>query len=123
ADIVGASKVDLGDVWVIPPTLTLQYHFLPDEKFRPYIGAGVNYTIFTDPNKGVTVNDTDYDNSFGYALQVGADIGLTEKFFLNFDLKKLYLETDADVKALGTTVSTDVDIDPWLVGAGIGYRF
>ena len=114
---------DLGDVWLIPPTLTLQYHFLPDGKIRPYAGAGLNYTIFFEENEGLFVSDTSYDNSFGYALQAGVDIGITEKFAFNIDLKKLYLETEAEVKALGETFKTDVDIDPWLLGFGIAYRF
>ncbi len=114
---------DLGDVWLIPPTLSLQYHFLPDGKIRPYVGAGLNYTIFFEENEGLFVNDTSYDNSFGYALQAGVDIGITEKFAFNIDLKKLYLETEAEVKALGETFKTDVDIDPWLLGFGIAYRF
>ncbi|MDZ7833472.1 MAG: OmpW family outer membrane protein [Desulfobacterales bacterium] len=114
---------DLGDVWLIPPTLTLQYHFMPDAKIRPYVGAGLNYTIFFEENEGLFVNDTSYDNSFGYALQAGVDIGITEKFAFNIDLKKLYLETEAEVKALGETFKTDVDIDPWLLGFGIAYRF
>ncbi|HMA87053.1 MAG TPA: OmpW family outer membrane protein [Desulfosalsimonadaceae bacterium] len=123
--------VDLGDVWLIPPTLTLQYHFLPDGKIRPYVGAGLNYTIFFEENEGTVVLDTDYDDSFGYALQLGADIGITENFAFNIDLKKLYLETEAEVTVPGAavggdapaTVKTDVDIDPWLLGFGIAYRF
>jgi len=124
--------VDLGDVWLIPPTLTLQYHFLPDAKIRPYVGAGVNYTIFFEENAGTIVLDTGYDNAFGYALQAGVSIGITDNFDFNIDLKKLYLETEADVTlpagAVGpgsaiTKVKTDVDIDPWLLGAGIAYRF
>ena len=124
-------NVDLGDVWLIPPTLTLQYHLMPDAKIRPYIGAGINYTIFFEENEGTVVLDTGYDNAFGYAFQVGMDIGITENFAFNIDIKKLYLETEADVTVPGAvvgldtpaTVETDVDIDPWLLGFGIAYRF
>lgn len=115
--------VDLGDVWLIPPTLTLQYHFLPNSRIRPYVGAGVNYTIFFEENEGVTVDDTSYDDSFGYAAQAGMDIGINKNFFFNIDVKKLWLDTDAEVTAGGVKLKTDVDIDPWLIGFGIGYRF
>jgi len=117
-------NVDLGDVWLVPPTLLLQYHFMPDAKIRPYVGAGVNYTIFFDGNAGTVALDTDYDEAFGYALQAGIDIGITENFAFNIDVKKLYLGTEAEVTIAGpTTVKTDVDIDPWLLGVGIAYRF
>ena len=123
--VLGTDQTDfeLGDVWLIPPTLLLQYHFMPDAKIRPYFGAGINYTIFFEEDEGLFVNDTSYDNSFGYAFQAGMDIGITENFAFNIDLKKLFLETEAEVKALGGTFKTDVDIDPWLLGAGIAYRF
>jgi outer membrane protein len=115
-------KVDLGDVKLLPPTLTLQYHLMPDAKIRPYVGAGVNYTVFFDDDPGAA-NSIDYDNAFGLALQAGVDIELDEHWAINFDVKKIWLDTDVSVRALGTTVKTNVDIDPWLFGVGLGYRF
>lgn len=117
-----AGDVDLGDVKLLPPTLTLQYHFLPDGKIRPYVGAGVNYTVFFDDDPGDAMG-IDYDNAFGLALQAGVDIEINEHWAVNFDVKKIWLETDVSVRALGTTVKTDVDIDPWLLGVGLAYRF
>ena len=124
-------NVDLGDVWVVPPTLTLQYHFMPEGKVRPYVGAGVNYTIFCDGNAGTVALDTDYDEAFGYAFQAGVDIEITKNFAFNIDVKKLYLGTEVEVTVPGAvvgqippaTVKTDVDIDPILLGIGIAYRF
>ena len=115
--------VDLGDIWLLPPTLTVQYHILPDGKFRPYVGAGVNYTVFFNEDEGPVATAIDYDNAFGWALQAGFDVGLNDQWALNFDVKKLWLSTDVDVSALGTVVSTEVDIDPWLIGFGVAYRF
>jgi outer membrane protein len=115
-------KVDLGDVKLLPPTLTLQYHLIPGGKIRPYVGAGVNYTVFFDEDPGAA-NSIDYDNAFGLALQAGVDIELDEHWAINFDVKKIWLDTDVSVKALGTTVKTNVDIDPWLLGVGVAYRF
>ncbi len=114
--------VDLGDVKLLPPTLTLQYHFLPDGKIRPYVGAGVNYTVFFDDDPG-DATGIDYDNAFGLALQAGVDIEISDHWAVNFDVKKIWLNTDVSVRALGTTVKTDVDIDPWLLGVGLAYRF
>ena len=115
-------NLDLGDVWLLPPTLTAQYHFMPDSRFRPYVGAGVNYTIFYNEDAGAA-NDIDYDDNFGFALQAGFDIGLNDHWALNFDVKKIWLSTDVTVHALDTAVQTEVDIDPWLVGVGVAYRF
>lgn len=119
---LGAS-VDLGDVWLIPPTLTLQYHFDPKGKISPYVGAGVNYTIFYGNDPGVALGNS-YDNGFGYLVQAGVDIELDKKWSLNFDVKKVWLNTDVQVQAgLASPVNAKVDIDPWIFGVGVGYRF
>lgn len=115
-------NIDLGDVKLLPPTLTLQYHFVPDGKFRPYVGTGVNYTIFFDDDPGAATS-IDYDDGFGFALQAGIDIGINKHWAVNFDVKKIWLETDVSVSAFGANVKTEVDIDPWLFGVGLAYRF
>ncbi|MBL7187454.1 MAG: OmpW family protein [Phycisphaerae bacterium] len=120
--IPGVGKYDLGDVKLLPPTLTLQYHFIPDGKLRPYVGAGVNYTIFFDDDPG-TASSIDYDNAFGFALQAGFDVGINENWAINFDVKKIWLDTDVSAKTALGTVKTKVDIDPWLFGVGLAYRF
>lgn len=115
--------VDLGDVWLLPPTLLLQHHFVSDSKFKPYIGAGVNYTFFyreDAPNSG-PVNDIDYDDGFGFALQAGVDYHYKDNWYLNLDVKHIWLDTDVSVNNGGVT--GNVDIDPWLIGVGIGYRY
>src|SRR5690606_28290768 len=115
-------SIDLGDVSLLPPTLTAQYHH-EFGKFKPYVGAGLNYTIFYGADSG-EMRSVKYENSLGYALQVGGDYEIAENTFLNFDVKKLYLSTDVEVKTYdGTKVTADVDIDPWIIGLGVGYRF
>ena len=110
---------------MLPPTLTLQYHFA-NEGFRPYLGAGLNYTIFYGADSGDVADDVSYDNSVGFAFQGGFDIDLDEKWFLNLDAKYILLSTDATVDAttaLGATVGADVDINPLIIGVGVGMRF
>ncbi|ACI99009.1 OmpW/AlkL family protein [Rhodospirillum centenum] len=117
------AKVDLGDVWLLPPTLTAQYHFNPKGQVSPYIGLGVNYTIFYNVDEGAA-RDIDYDNSFGFALQAGVDFALNERWSLNLDVKKLWLSTDVSIDAgLPSRIKADVDLDPWIIGVGFGYRF
>lgn len=120
-----AGTIDLGDVWLLPPTLTLQYHFTGGMA-KPYLGAGVNYTIFYSADQGPVADDVSYDNSLGFALQGGLDYALTDKWFINLDIKKIFLQTDATVNAttaLGATVNADVDINPLILGIGVGLKF
>lgn len=113
---------NLGDVWLLPPTLTLQYHFNITDQIKPYVGAGVNYTIFYGVDDGAFV-DIEYDDSFGVALQAGVDIAIDDHWGVNFDVKKLFLNTDVKVNTGAGIIRADVDIDPWIIGAGISYRF
>lgn len=115
----------VGDVSLLPPTLTAQYHFLPDSRYSPYLSAGINYTIFYGEDAaGGTITNTSYDDNFGYALGGGFDIAVQDGWSLNFDVKKLFLSTTVrgDSPALGKWES-DVDLDPVLVSVGVGYRF
>ena len=109
------------DLWVLPPTLTLQYH-LPMGAFKPYIGAGVNYTIILDSDAtGAIGGVDDWDDAFGFALQAGFDYAIDDRWSFNFDVKKIWLNLDAEVTP--ANVNASVDLDPWVIGAGIGYRF
>lgn len=114
--------VPLGDVQLLPPTLTAQYHFTPDAKVSPYVGAGINYTFMFDADAaGGAVTDLHFDDAFGFALQAGADIKVGEKWFLNVDVKKIFLKTDAHAN-LGA-IESRVTLDPWLFGVGFGRKF
>ena len=123
-----AGNVDLGSVWLLPPTLTAQYHFYTSDQkvFKPYIGAGINYTLFYNVKSG-DVAGVEYDNAIGYAAQLGFDLMLDDKFFINVDAKRLFLSTDVTVDASnlapGLSIPAEVDINPWLVGVGVGMKF
>jgi outer membrane protein len=124
-DVDASDGTDLGSVWLLPPTLTLQYHFLPKERFSPYVGAGVNYTLFYNEKKGA-LRSISYEDGFGIALQAGIDYAISGPWSLNVDVKKLWLSTDVKGvhpnPAVGA-VKADVDINPWIFGVGLGYRF
>lgn len=122
AEGTALGDVDLGDVWLLPPVLALQYHFAPKATVSPYLGAGVNLTLFYGEDApGGTVTDIDYDTSFGPALQAGVDIQINDGWMLNLDLKKVWLNTDVSLN--GGAITADVDIDPWIFGIGFGTRF
>jgi outer membrane protein len=111
----------LGGVNVLPPTLLLQYHFNHAGKVRPYFGAGINYTLFY--NNGLNAGGTGIsvsNHSFGPALQFGVDVQVTKKLFVNVDLKKIWMHTDATLagQSLGR-----LHIDPLILGVGVGMKF
>ena len=107
----------IGSTKILPINVTAQYHFAPGGKFRPYVGAGFNYTSFSDVNILGGAVDLD-SSSFGPVLQAGLDWAFADKWMLNVDLKKVWISTDASGAASG-----GVDIDPLVYGIGIGYKF
>lgn len=112
---------DLGDTWVFPPIVTLQYHFDSMNGFKPYVGAGVEYMAFFNEGNSTTLNAvTNIDNAWGFALQAGFDLEIGNGMYLNADVKKVFLDTEA---TWGTGHRADVDVDPWIFSVGLGYRF
>ncbi|OWY39076.1 hypothetical protein CEK28_09315 [Xenophilus sp. AP218F] len=121
---ITANGADIGKVSVLPPTLTLQYHFAPEATFRPYVGAGINYTRFYDTGlNALGTNISVKQNSWGGALQVGADVAINKDWFVNFDVKKLWISTDVTADQLGGAKLGTLDVNPWVFGLGIGTKF
>lgn len=119
------SGLDLGKTWVLPPTVTLQYHLDPDSRsFRPYIGAGVNYTkFFGHGDADPSISKVKLRDSVGFALQAGFDVPINDHWTFNVDVKKVWMNTKATVEVAGPDIQAKVDIDPVIVGVGFGYRF
>ena len=120
------ANLKLGNAWLLPPTLTVQYHPLPKAKFSPYIGAGVNYTFFYNETASHAngIRSVRLTDAPGAAIQAGIDIELTEHLSLNLDVKQIFLNTNAKVSLMsGGYLKSSVDINPLLIGFGIGYRF
>ena len=115
---LSAGGTAIGSLKHLPPSLLLQYHFTDLPGFKPYVGAGVNYTRFSSIRLPAGV-DVDR-NSFGGALQLGVDIPVAKDVYLNFDVKKVYIKTD--VSAAGNKIGT-FKVDPVLFGIGLGWRF
>lgn len=116
--------VSVGKAWLLPPTVTLQYHFTNFGAFKPYVGAGPNFTVFfSQKAAGGTVTAVDIKNTFGFALQAGFDYMLDEHWGFNFDVKKIFLRPDVDLTVGGVATTGKLNIDPWIIGAGGVYRF
>jgi outer membrane protein len=120
-----AGTGDVGSSWLLPPTLTAQYHFYLTDTIKPYVGAGVNYTFFLDEKQKGVFTAFNLKNSFGLALQAGVDIMLDKNWGINVDVKKLFLQSDyrAVVGNGAAVVTGKAKIDPWLIGAGVTYKF
>ncbi len=114
---VYSNGADIGSLKHLPPTLMVQYHF-PMSGFKPYVGAGVNYTRFSSVNLPAAVDIE--RSSWGPALQAGVDIPLSGNLYLNLDVKKVYIRTDVSVAGVNRGT---FKIDPVLFGVGLGWRF
>lgn len=133
-----ASAVDvgnqyLGKVNLLPPTLTAQWHFNPDQMIDPYVGAGFNYTNSLDRKLTfsagtLNTNDIRIDRSmFGLVAQAGVDVNLGSGWLINADVKYINVSTDVKERAAGSSAAwtkiDKLDINPWVFGVGIGKRF
>lgn len=120
----GALGGKVGSAKHLPPTLGVQYHFAPKAKVRPYVGVGVNYTHFWDEKltaAGQTVlGSVELEDSVGLAGQVGVDVDINAKWFVNADVRYINIETKGTTANVGIV---KVDVDPWVFIVGLGTRF
>ena len=119
--IVGNKRA--GHVWLLPPTLTLQYRFTQWDWVKPYIGTGPNWTIFYNSKPGELTSMKYKRHRFGWAIQLGLDFPIKNGWYVNLDAKKLFLRNTAQATLGAVKFRARVRLDPWLLGFGIGYRF
>lgn len=131
----GVAGVDeVAEVKHLPPTVALQYFPMSsDSAFQPYVGLGLNYTLFFDEEatsafKAATGDsdiDVDLDDSIGFAFQLGCDYGISDNLVLNAAIWKIDIDTSATIKTDSPfgTINVDVDIDPMVYMLGVGYKF
>ena len=112
----------VAEVSHLPPTVTAQYHFDTAGNLSPYVGLGLNYTLFFDEETlgPLAGTDLDLDGSVGLAAQLGLDIDLDNNWLLNLDVR--YIDLESDAKLDGAAL-TKVDVSPWVIGLAIGKRF
>lgn len=114
-----AGSNSCGNIDLLPPIITGQWHFSPGENIRPYVSAGINYNIFGDSTGTLDAINAKVDDTLGYAIGAGVDFGITNALAINLDVKQLFIEAD---------VTTDLgndkfDIDPMVVSVGVAYSF
>ncbi len=121
---ISSNGTEIGSLKHLPPTLTLQYHFTGLGAFRPYVGAGVNYTNFSSvefaPAVQAALKPGIKHNSYGLAVQIGADVEIAKNTYLNFDVKKVKLDTT--IYSNGASAGK-FKVNPTLASVGLGWRF
>jgi len=125
AAAIGQGSDLIGATGMLPLTVTAQYHFTPKPGINPYVGLGLNYTLFSQEESGLNGVNLSVDNTFGFAAQFGVDIGFHEKWFLNADLKYIDMSSTMSLAnpSSGVTDKTDLKISPWIFGVGLGTYF
>lgn len=119
----------VSDAQLIPATITLKLHF-DAGGIKPYVGAGPTYFLWVKDEPGAAtiplgVTETDLSDEFGFALQAGFDVPLGDDgFSLGVDAKRYFVGTTARWFAGNTVaIETEHNLDPWVISAGVGYRF
>ncbi|MBE5202075.1 outer membrane protein OmpW [Pectobacterium quasiaquaticum] len=119
----------IAEVKHLPPSLVAQYYFGDKEdKLRPYLGVGLNYTMFfdekfNDTGKNAQLSDLSLKNSWGLAAQAGLDYNLDKNWLVNMSVWWMDIDTDVKFKAGNNQQSIHTTLDPWVFMFGLGYRF
>ena len=132
----GSVNHDLGSVNLLPPTLTAQWHFMPDTMVDPYVGAGgafvlgMDRTLTANVSSGAALLPIHIDRSaFGAVLQAGFDVNLQDKWLVNFDVKKIWVNTTVKLDGTGALTPAGfqkidkLDLNPLVLSIGIGKKF
>jgi len=127
--VLGVDGANLGEVSHLPPTLSALYYFDTNTAFKPYIGLGINYTIFFDEEfsaapKSLGLSNLELDSSFGLSAQIGADFHLDEQWSLNASIRYIDIDTEATFEVGGASVGkASIDVDPMVYSLMLGYKF
>jgi outer membrane protein len=119
----GTGNTNVGKITALPPSLLAQYHFTDLGSFKPYIGAGVNYTIFGNRQNfpgaaGLQVEPS----SFGVVGQIGADYMFDKNWGANIDLKYATIATNVQTASNGANIGK-LTLNPWMPAVGVTYKF
>lgn len=127
---LGLGGIDAGEAKHLPPTVSLLYFPRdPSEKFQPYFGLGLNYTVFFDEGVDSELESVlgdgslDLDASFGVAAQAGFDYMISDQLFVNASVFWIDIDTDAEFEFASNRIDVDVEIDPLVYLLTLGWKF
>jgi outer membrane protein len=120
----GAGNANVGKITALPPSLLAQYHFTDLGAFKPYIGAGVNYTVFGNRQNfyGAGAGLQVEPSSFGVVGQIGADYMFDKNWGANIDLKYATIATNVQQVSGGANIGK-LTLNPWMPAVGVTYKF
>lgn len=127
--VLGVDGAKLAEVSQLPPTLSALYYFDTSSKFKPYVGAGINYTIFFDEEfeaapESLGLSDLTLDGSFGLSVQIGADYQINDKWHVNASARYISIESEATFDVAGDNIGkATIDVDPMVYSIMLGYKF
>ena len=116
-------SLNLGEFTIVQMMAYMQYHFDPmgGADISPYVGAGAGYWFLFDENDSVDSTNLDLDRTFATGIEFGADVPITDNIAFNLDAKKYWVDTD--VLSRGPNITADLELNPIIVGFGLGYKF
>lgn len=126
---LGVDGAKLAEVTHLPPTLSALYYFDTGTAFKPYVGAGLNYTIFFNEEfesapQSLGLSNLELDGSFGYSFQIGADYEIDKNWSLNVSARYIDISTNVSFDVGGDSIgSSTVDVDPMVYSIMLGYKF
>ena len=113
---------EIGTTWLLPPTLTVQWRPFSNSWAQPYVGAGVNYTLFYGNDCSLPSTSMSLSHSWGPAVQGGMDLFFYQDWLFNLDVKYIWIGTDATLSG-GVPGKVHVNINPWVFGFGFGRKW
>ena len=125
----GLDGAKLAEVSHLPPTLSALYYFDTSTAFKPYVGLGINYTIFFEEEfeaapKSLGLSNLKLDGSFGFSAQVGADYEIDKNWSVNVSARYIGISSDASFDVGGASIGTaKVDVNPMVYSIMLGYKF
>ena len=127
-DAGDSNCTDCGLVWLVPLTAIGQYHYPVYGPWDPYVGLGVTWVApFRSGSCDLAdagLESLDLEGGAGFEVQLGVNYQLDNRWYANFDLR--YSGVSIDARATtedGDLPPVALDIDPFVIGIGVGYKF
>lgn len=127
--VLGVDAAKLGEVSHLPPTISALYYFDSKAQVKPYVGVGLNYTIFFEEEfeaapKSLGLTNLELDGSFGVSVQVGADYHLSDNWHVNASIRYIDIQSDATFDVAGSSIGkAEINVDPMVYSLMLGYKF
>ena len=129
-DLVGGdwNGIDGGPVWLVPLTAIAQYHVQVYGPWDPYFGLGITwiqpFSSLSSELRDAGVEDLDLEGGIGVAAQAGVNYQMNNRWYANLDISYLGASIDATVTTdEGELPTVKLDIKPWVLAIGLGYKF